>query len=185
MLLRWIRARRERRNRIEREAADLETFLGAAAYDEARSRARESRKAGDHVGDVLWSRAAVQIAGRAGIVIGQCAHDRYEDAWLPPDPTTRHLRALADAAQAIAAIARGESDATTLHNACARIRQVMDQVGTLAARRAGDEACRAMMALGTAGADSGLALQVGRYPERADEAARALSRLMRIVAGRT
>ena len=77
-LLRVLSRRRSAREAVEREAAQLTMFLGDMAYDEARSRARACRNAGDHSGAWLWSQVAVTIAKRSGYEIGVKAADRYE-----------------------------------------------------------------------------------------------------------
>ena len=78
MLYRWLSARRERLARIERDASDLQTFLGDHAYPEARTRAREARARQDWAGDRHWSRVAVRIADETDQSVGQGAANRYE-----------------------------------------------------------------------------------------------------------
>jgi hypothetical protein len=78
MLLRMILRFRERRERVRKDATELTARLGDdAAYAEARSKARASRAKQDRTADRHWSRVAVEIADRAGFVIGEKAADRY------------------------------------------------------------------------------------------------------------
>ena len=84
MLRRFLQARREARDRVQRDAKDLLTFMGEPAYFEARERARSARKKADRTEDRHWGRVAVEIARRTDHRIGEKAADRYE---RPQEPT--------------------------------------------------------------------------------------------------
>src|SRR3569833_4471142 len=80
-LRRWFSRWREARDRVQKDATDLTTWLGeGAAYTEARARARERRAKHDGSSARHWSRVAVVIARRTGYVIGETAADRYLEA---------------------------------------------------------------------------------------------------------
>jgi hypothetical protein len=75
MLLRFLVRRRELRERISREAGHLIAADRDVAYPNARERARACRNRGDHEGDRLWSKVAVEIARRAEREMGEKVAD--------------------------------------------------------------------------------------------------------------
>jgi hypothetical protein len=66
---RWLKdvlaRHRQRRRAIEREAEQLLTLVGEMAYEEARNRARASRRRDDRASVRFWSTVAVRIAKRS------------------------------------------------------------------------------------------------------------------------
>lgn len=133
-LVRW----RERRARVEREAATLLLFLGDMAYDEARGRARACRARKDGDGDRVWSQVAVSIAKRTGREIGVEVADRYEREASPRARARagrEHEMGLSAKAilAALSDIARGRDVRTGLHNVSAHVRIAEALVGPDAA----------------------------------------------------
>lgn len=74
MLRRWLRARRDRREHVLRDARDLLTSR-ATAPTERRAPEPASTGEGDGEGDRHWRKVAVEIARVTGYVIGQKAAD--------------------------------------------------------------------------------------------------------------
>ena len=118
-LLRFLVEWRSRREAIARGAAELMTFLGDMAYDEARTRARTCRHRDDQRGDRHWSKVAVEIAKRTGREIGVKAADRYERDSRPAT-RVRHIHEVATRTNAIllvvAEIAGGKGTEVSLQN---------------------------------------------------------------------
>ena len=77
MLRRWLHRRRAARERIEREADNLITFMGAGSYWQARDTARTRRAAGDREGARHWDRVAVLIRDKTGLLTGLSSGDKY------------------------------------------------------------------------------------------------------------
>ena len=102
-LMRFLLEWRPRREAIVRAAAELMTFLGDMAYDEARGRARTCRIRDDRRGDRHWSKVAVEIAKRTGREIGVKVADRYERENRSA-PRVRHVHEVATRTNAILAI---------------------------------------------------------------------------------
>ncbi len=131
-LFRFLKARREHRERIARDAGNLLTFLGEGAYDEARGRARSCRERRDQAGFRFWSKVAVEIAKRTGHRVREKVADRY--AAGPPSRAGDHRRTsvdreivsgLVDIAQGIAHLAHGR-DGVMAQSVCARVWQLVD-----------------------------------------------------------
>lgn len=181
LTLHFLAHRRERRARVEQDAADLLRFLGNHAYYEARTRARTCRGRRDRAGDRHWSRVAVEVARREGRVIGEKVADRYEANRDRPwsRPVHRDVaRAMADIARGVADLARSRGDATTLHNVGAWVRQVMDLAGsTPEVILAGDAVIAACKDLARAAPECAAALKTGIYPPPAETAGLELRRL--------
>lgn len=179
----WFLARwRERRERVEREAANLLMFLGDIAYDEARGRARTCRSKRDGEGNRFWSRVAVAIAKRAGREIGVKAADRYEEEAtregraeaLRRREIAEHTRAIL---AALAEIARVRNTETELHNIGAHVRNAEALVSNNAAiTSAGTEVVRTAAQLAAAAERSGSLVRQGVYPPELDAAGRAVER---------
>lgn len=188
MLTRWLQARRERRDRAERDAAKLLLWMGDHAYREARERARACRRRGDRAGDRHWGRVACLIADQAGIVVGEKVADRYErtrqeEAQRPAGLPREIAAALADVAEGIADLARGRGNATTVHNIGARVRHVIAMGGSTSTLvLAGDDVIAACEDLALAEAECAQALAAGVYPEPAEKAGEALRRFRGAVA---
>ena len=175
-ICRLLQSRRERRERIERDAGALLTFLGDMAYPEARNRARACRGMGDRAGDRFWSRVAVSIAKRTGREIGVKAADRYERE-IPAQPAPEIQRAVPALNRALASIARGQHFETELHNLRAHVFQVLalvpDSRKTLIAA---DELVLAATALASAREGVRSCLDRSQYPPELEAAGAALER---------
>lgn len=181
MLTSFLLRRRERRERVAREANDLLTFLSDHAYYEARGRARAARDRGDHDGYRLWSRVAVEIARRTGHEIGKKGAAKWPDPPPRPDPKRREIAdRLVEISRGIGVLSNGRADPTTLHNIGVAARQVLDFTGrTEALERAVDEVIAACAEVEIAPTEDSLAR--GVYPPAVEEAGRALQRLRALV----
>lgn len=177
MLRRFLRYRRDVRERVEREAANLMLFLGEGAYDEARDRSRSARER-DVIQSNFWARVARSIASKTGRTIGEKTADRFDRPPLKRTPAEREIHAgLVDIAAGIADLARGQGDTTSLHNLKARTLQIAD----LGTRRdevahAAAELCRAADELAEAAPENASAFAAGAYPHKAEAAGQALQR---------
>lgn len=173
---------REQRERVEREATLLITFLGDMAYTAARDRARACRVNADGEGERLWSRVAVAIARRTGHEIGVKVADRYEEhARREGRAQARHRHEVAVSTRAVlsalAAIARGTNIETELHNVLAHVRNAEALVAADAAvLAAGADVCRAAAQLADAIHRSGELILKGLYPPDLEVAGRAVER---------
>ena len=188
MLRRWLQARHDAREQVRRDARDLLTFMGDAAYAEARNRAREHRAKRDRRGDRHWSRVAVEIARSIGHVIGEKTADRYAEvaesaAAERPPPNRRAIVAeLIEIAEAVRDLSRGTSDPTSLHNAEAAVHRLIAFARSSPDAEAAGRDLRAALAdLGSASTVSAIPLASGVYPPQAERAGKALERLREIV----
>lgn len=176
----YLRRRREFRARVAREASDLITFLGDYAYHEARQRMREARGRGASAEMKIWSKVAVEIAGRTGYEIGKKGAAKWPDPPPRPDPKRREIAdRIVAISQGIGALSAGRADARTLHNIGVAACQILEFSGRAPVIvMAVDEviaACVAIVPEQTQGA-----LHAGVYPAAAAEAGRALERLKAI-----
>lgn len=117
-----------------------------------------------------------------GRVVGETVADRYEAAARriqevrPLDRETAF--ALSEISAAIADLARGRQDATTLHNVAVRIRHLVDRAdGAASVGEAGRTLLGACERLVAAAEECRVALEAGLYPAAAEEAGSALRRL--------
>lgn len=179
-LVRFLVEWRLRREAIARAAAELITFLGDMAYDEARSRARACRHRDDRQGDRHWSKVAVEIAKRTGREVGVKAADRYERDNRPA-PRLGHVHEVATRTNAIVAaladIARDRGTEISLQNVRAHVRNAVDlrHVDPEVAR-AGDEVCRLAAQLMNEAPRSAELIRQGVYPPALDDATQAVER---------
>lgn len=175
-LLEW----RSRREAIARGAAELMTFLGDMAYDEARTRARACRRRDDRRGDRHWSKVAVEIAKRTGREIGVKVADRYErDSRLAPQ--VRHVHEVATRTNAILAIiadlARDQSSKVSLQNVRAHVRNAVEFAKNDAeVMWSGDEVCRLAAQLALEAPGSAELIRRGTYPPALHDATCAVER---------
>ena len=180
-ILRILTRRHEFRARVSREACDLLTWMGEAAYGEARQRMREARRRGDRQGQQLWSAVAIEIADRIGHEIGRKGAARWPDPPPRPDSRRREIAdRLIEISRGIGALSAGRADATTVHNIGAAARQILDFVGrTPALEQAAADVIVACEAIVIAPTESELAR--GVYPPAVEDAGRALQRLRALV----
>lgn len=179
-LLWFLDGWRSRREKIEREATTLITFLGEMAYKEARHRARACRQSVDRDGERFWSRVAVTVARRTGREIGLKAADRYEED-ASGEGRARHRHEVAVSTRAIlsalAAIARGANVATELHNVGAHVRNAEALVTADAAvHAAGADIGQAAARLAEAAGRSSELIVKGTYPPELEAAGHAVER---------
>ncbi len=182
----FFRLWREARERVERDARDLLTWMGDPAYYEARERARACRAKGDRAGDRHWGKVAVEIARRTGHVIGEAAARYVEDAEIAeaeqPVPNRRAIIAeLIEIAEAIRDLSHGERGPTSLHNVDAAVYRLVGFAQAPLAEVAGRELRTALADLARARSESVSSLEAGIYPPQAERAGKALQRLREIV----
>lgn len=176
-MLKWfLRQRHSARKRIVADAAELLRLMPDLAYTTARERSRQCERRGDRTGERHWTRVALVIARRTGKVVGQKVADRYEtDRHLVVDPHRREIaEALTDIAEAIAYLARGRENDTTLHNAEAAVHRLTGHHPK--AVEVGNDLRRALRDLASTPAESAAALAADVYPPRAETAGQALGR---------
>jgi len=177
---RLLEERRERRRTVMREAASLLLFLGDMAYDEARNRARSSRRREDHAGAGQWSAVAVEIARRTGRRTGLTTADRYEEARRGPEPRRAVVeRRVADytveIGRSLARLTQGEQGTTELHNVGAAVRNAASLVRASGEVEAAADALLAAAAgLASQPHESREWLAQGIYPPALETAAAAL-----------
>ena len=183
-MLRWIKAWREERRRVRKDAGALLTFIGEGAYPEARTRAREHRAKGDRRADRHWSRVAVEIARRTGHVIGESTADRFlatAAAERPEPKRTAIAHEFVEISEAIGHLARGSAAGpSVLHNAEAAVHRLVALVRSRDAEDAGRELRLALRELASACPDNAASIKAGMYPPSAEKAALALQRLRRV-----
>lgn len=130
MIREFLERRQQFRERVRKEAGDLQAFMGDFAYAEARNRARTARGKGDRSGDMLWTKVAAEIAHQIGLEVGVKGADRYPPPPPRNDPKRREItERLVEIAQGLAALTAGRAESTTLHNIGVAARQILDFTG--------------------------------------------------------
>ena len=81
MLLAWLQRRKKAGELVRRDATDLITCYGDAAYSVARMRSLDKKMIDVNRPQAHWSRVKMEIAKRHGIHIGLREADRREMNW--------------------------------------------------------------------------------------------------------